>query len=707
MYRKYCKGTWKGVRSEFMRNQFENTNRLIYEKSPYLLQHAHNPVDWYSWCEEAFESAKMCDKPIFLSIGYATCHWCHVMEQESFEDKEVAKLLNDAFVNIKVDREELPEVDSLYMEFAQSMMAGPVGWPLNLILTPNLQPFFAATYLPPREEAGMMGLVELIGHIQKVWNSPEREVVISKAQAIIEVFSESVHSKGNVLPDEGLTDDAIELFYKMTDPIYGGMRGAPKFPIAYQTTLLMRYALLKDDSRALFIAERTLDMMQRGGIYDHLGGGFCRYSVDERWMTPHFEKMLYDNGLLISAYLEIWKITKKELYCSICMEIIGYVLRDLKSPAGGFLSAEDADSEGVEGLFYTWTVKEIKRLLGKEDMLLFCEFFSVSEKGNFEGRNVLHTPKRAENFALEKHIPLDEFEAKIKDWKRILWQAREQKVHPFKDDKVLTSWNGLMIYALVEAGSALNLSSYVDYAVKAASFIKDYLWKNEVLFRRWREGDVHFNGGLEDYAFLIRALLSLFEAGCGLEWLEWSLELTEILALKFKAQGGGFFRTDGTDPSLLIRNCHFSDGAEPSGNAIHCENLIRLYQITCEPHFLEAAGDILMAAKKYIEHYPLGYVYHILNLQRFYDRLAPTIVIALNKMQDFRKEIFCMIFNKSIPHRMVIWREEENEELFRLIPFVKGYAPMNGNTTVYICRNRVCEKPLTDFGEIEKVLFSL
>lgn len=685
----------------------ENTNRLINEKSPYLLQHAHNPVDWYPWGNEAFQAARDNDKPIFLSIGYATCHWCHVMEAESFEDQEVARLLNEAFINIKVDREELPEVDSLYMEFAQSIMAGAAGWPLNVILTPDLQPFFAVTYLPPRATEGMMGMTDLIDRINEVWNSDERDRVIAQAEKIVEVFSDSIHTRGDELPPEETVEDAVELLYKMADPVYGGLKGVPKFPIAYQANLLMYYSYLKEDSRALFIVERTLDMMQRGGIYDHLGGGFSRYSVDEEWLVPHFEKMLYDNALLSHAYLVAWKITKRDLYRVICEDIFKYVLRDMANPEGGFFSAQDADSEGKEGLFYTWTVDEVQQILEKEDADLFCNYFDVTEMGNFEGRNILHTPIRSEEFASENEIPIEQFEAKINELKHHLWAAREQRVHPLKDDKILCSWNGLMIYSMVEAGAALNSIPYIEQGLRTARFIRNNLWKEGKLLRRWREGDAQFNAGLEEYAFLIRSLISLFEVECGNEWLEWALELTDILSSSFKDEEGGFYQTDGTDPNLIIRNCQFSDGAEPSGNAIHCENLIRLFQLTSDPRYLQEAGDILMAVDNYLETYSPGYGYHILNLLRFYNRLAPTIVVALNEQRDFYKEIYEKIFSNFIPHRVVIWREHDDDQLFDLIPFVKGQAPIKGSTTVYICHDRICEKPLVDINEIREAIDKL
>lgn len=402
------------------------TNRLIKQKSPYLLQHAHNPVDWYPWGQEAFALASENDKPIFLSIGYATCHWCHVMEKECFENLKVAQLMNEAFVNIKVDREELPEVDSLYMEFAQSMMAGSAGWPLNLILTPDLKPFFAATYLPPTSSHGLMGLSELIMRISEVWQGEERENVVEQASKIVEVFSETIHSKGNQLPEKEHIEDASDILFKMADPIYGGMKGTPKFPIGYQTNFMLRYSATKKDGRAVFLVERTLDMMHRGGIYDHLGGGFSRYSVDEKWLVPHFEKMLYDNALLIESYVEAWQLTKKPLYRQICEDIIQYILRDMSHADGGFYSAEDADSEGHEGWFYTWTLEEVQKILGVRESALFCEFYDITSEGNFEGRNILNTPLRLEEFAEKHQKDVEELLSQFLDQKHRLWKEREK-----------------------------------------------------------------------------------------------------------------------------------------------------------------------------------------------------------------------------------------------------------------------------------------
>ncbi len=682
------------------------TNRLIHEKSPYLLQHAHNPVDWYPWGEEAFEAARKQDKPIFLSIGYATCHWCHVMEKESFEDVEVAQMMNRSFINIKVDREELPDVDSLYMEFAQSMMAGAAGWPLNVILTSELQPFFAATYLPPYSSHGLMGLTDLISRLEEIWASSNRQKILSQAEKIVELFSENVHAKGEEMPTIALVTETAELLYKMADPIYGGMKGAPKFPIGYQASFMLRYYSRMEDSRALFLVERILDMMHRGGIYDHLGGGFSRYSVDEQWLVPHFEKMLYDNAILAQSYLEAWQLTKKPLYREVCEEILNYILRDMTYPEGGFYSAEDADSEGHEGRFYTWPYEEVVRIIGREEGRLFCEFYDITPEGNFEGRNILHTSLSLDEFAAAHQRNVEELQQLFARQKKQLWQEREKREHPFKDDKILSSWNGLMIYSLAEAGCALSNATYLAAAVKAGRFIRNHLWQNQRLLRRWRDGQALFSASLDEYAFMIRGCLSLFEANCGTEWLQWGIEMTQILQDEFKEKGGAFYQTDGKDKNLILRKCQFADGAEPSGNAIHCENLLRLYHILGDENYFTQAEDILKAVKNYLDNYPPGYCYHVMNLYFYYDQHVPTIVIALNSKKAFQEEIKKLIYKSFIPYKSLIWQQQD-VDLEELIPFIEEQEAIQDQTTLYICYEGVCQKPLTDFADMQEAIHKL
>lgn len=681
------------------------TNRLIKEKSPYLLQHAHNPVDWYPWGEEAFEAARAQNKPIFLSIGYATCHWCHVMERESFENVEIAKLLNDNFISIKVDREELPEVDAIYMEFSQSMLSGIAGWPLNVILTQDLKPFFASTYLPPKPSMGLSGFAEVLGRVHELWHSEERDHLIEQAESIYMAFNNQVKTNGDEIPPiEQLTDSA-EVIFKIADPVHGGIKGIPKFPMGYQWNFLLHYAAMTEDSRSLFLAERTLDMMQRGGIYDHLGGGFSRYSTDEKWLIPHFEKMLYDNALLSYSYLEAWQVTKRPLYREVCEHTLGYILREMKHPMGGFYSAEDADTEGHEGYYYTWNYEELLSSLGRgHEATLFCEYYGATPTGNFEGRNVLHTPLNLSEFAAKKGLEEQHLSEVFKRQRETLFQIRLKRPHPFKDDKILTSWNGLMLSTLSQASIAFGEARYGQAAVDAALFIRRNLWKEGKLFRRWRDGEASYRGGLEDYAFLIRGLLTLFETGYGEEWLAWAIELTAILQRDFKSKGGAFYQTDGQDSSLILRKCTFSDGAEPSGNAVHTENLLRLYQLTFDIRFLEQAEDVLRAASSYIENYAPSYCYHLMNLLRYYDSHAMTAVVALNEGEEHRSQISKLFFCNFMPHRALFWKEPTDELIPRLFPSSTAQPPLDGKTTLYLCQKGACQKPINDFVSMRSAI---
>lgn len=664
-------------------------NRLINEKSPYLLQHAHNPVDWYPWGEEAFNLAKSQDKPIFLSIGYATCHWCHVMSHESFDDPEVAAMLNDIFVCIKVDREELPEIDSLYMEFAQALMASGSGWPLNVILTPDLKPFYAITYMPPDTRQGMMGLKQLASHIRQLWESDERELLFDQAEKLVDLFERSALTRGNEIPSEVLVDEALEMLFETADPLYGGMKGAPKFPLSYQCQFFFDYAKTFNDSRPLFFVENTLDMMYRGGINDHLGGGFSRYSVDEKWVVPHFEKMLYDNALLGGAYLEAWKFTKKEKYKKITENILDYILRDMKQPGGGFYSAEDADAEGVEGAFYLWTKEEVQAVLPSEDCALFCEFYDVTHEGNFEGKNILHRTHSLEEFVQYKDLELRETEKRLNRCLTLLFEERSKRNRPFKDDKILVSWNALMIDTCIKAGLALQNERYLRAGLEAAEFILQHLWKEGKLLRRFREGHAGFEGSLDDYASLIRSLITLYEAGMGKMWLDWAIQMTSLLEEQFKAEEGAFYLT-GPLHSILLRRCELYDSAQPSGNSLHTENLLRLYQITHNREYWIQAEDILKVAKNYIEAYPQGALYHLLTLMRYLDKEAPTFIIALDTKGSLKEDLVRMIHSQYCPHAAVIWAEGSE------------YVPVNEKTTLYICKQGKCLPPLTEWSEIEK-----
>lgn len=673
----------------------EYTNRLIHEKSPYLQQHAHNPVDWYPWGEEAFSAARALDRPILLSIGYTTCHWCHVMERESFMNAAVAEKLNDTFINIKVDREELPAVDSLYMEFAQSMISGSAGWPLNVVLTPELKPFFASTYLPPTRRKGMIGVIELCERIKTIWGSEEKEMALEQANSIYKVFSEINQEKGEEIPSLGLIDEAVDLLYRISDPIYGGNKGAPKFPLAYQQTFLITHSMRTQDARALFIAERTLERMYQGGIYDHLDGGFSRYAVDERWLIPHFEKMLYDNALLLEAYATAYLATKRELYRKVAFETARYVLEIMTAPEGCFYAAEDSENEGQEGLFYTWLYGDIVSTLGEEHEV-FCEFYNITPQGNFHGRNILNVPQLLPEFAQRKNVRAETLSERIELQKELLRKVRSTFPRPFRDEKVLTAWNGLMIHSMAYAGALLGEPLLLDAAERAAEFF----YRQPGLYRRTIQGEGKFSPSLEDYAFLIRGLITLFEAGRGTKWLGWALKLTEHLKENFKAEGRAFYQTDGKDPNLILRSMQFSDGSEPSGNAVHTENLLRLYQLTLDQNYLAQAEDVLQNVEYLLSTYAPGYIFHLANLAWYHDPAPRTVVIALNSSNEHRHEIEEALRRSYKPHRVILWRSEGDTELNKLLPFAAHQGPIDGKTTVYICSKGVCHEPLTDLEEI-------
>ncbi|HNA62197.1 MAG TPA: thioredoxin domain-containing protein [Rhabdochlamydiaceae bacterium] len=670
-------------------------NRLGQEKSPYLLSHAKNPVDWYPWGEEAFKKAEELDRPIFLSIGYATCHWCHVMERESFANPEIGKLLNETFINIKVDREEHPEVDNIYMDFAQLLMSGAGGWPLNLVLTPDLKPILAATYIPPRPAQGMIGFPEFISQVKQLWEGPEKEELILQANKIVESMARTANATGQELSTQTDLTKALDKFFEMADPINGGLKGEPKFPLGFQLEFLLNWSKLKNDSRSLFYVELTLDMMLRGGIYDHLGGGFSRYAVDEEWTIPHFEKMLYDNAILARTYLQAWKYTQNIKYAKVCKEILDYLLRDLMFEPGGFFSGEDADSEGEEGGYYTWTAHEVTKLLPGEDGEIFCTFYDITPQGNFQNRSVLHIDLSLEEYAKAVEMEPAEVEAILEKGRKTLLFERQKRVKPLRDEKILAGWNGLAIDVLARAGAAFQEPRYTAAAEKAATFIEKNLWENGRLLHRWCNGEAKFSALLEDYAFLIKGVLSLFEEGCGVHYFEWAIQMTKNLERDFKEIEGAFYQTDGKD-ALLLRKCEFYDGAEPSGNAVHAENLIRLYQMTGENGYLRQAEDVLKAAKPYIAQVAPAAFYHMMSAFRYLDISAPTVVIATDTQNSSKEKIHQALSTHFCAHLLTLWKMEKN------FPLENDKMPLNQMTTVYICRQNRCDPPLTKLDEIVK-----
>jgi uncharacterized protein len=563
------------------------TNRLFLESSPYLLQHAHNPVNWYPWGDEAFETAKKLNRPVFLSIGYSTCHWCHVMEEESFEDEEIARYLNEHYVAIKVDREERPDIDAIYMTAVQAL-TGQGGWPLSAWLMPDRKPFYGGTYFPARDgdRGVMLGFLTLLQKLNESFHqkdSPVEKASIQLSEAIRQMMAPK---PGSHLPQESVLHNAMSFYRQKYDAQFGGLSGAPKFPSSLPVRFLLRYYKRYAQEQALEMARNSLNKMAGGGMYDHVAGGFHRYSTDAQWLVPHFEKMLYDNALLVSDYVEAWQATGDEHFKRIANDILRYVQRDMTTPEGAFYSATDADSQAPgghmeEGYFFTWTPQELENVLGKNLAQIVARHYSVSGPPNFEGRYILHTRQPLPEIADSLKMSEQELQASIGEAREMLYQARKLRPEPLRDEKILTAWNALMISAFARAGLAFEEPGYVNQAARAARFILDHLYVNTRLLRSYKDGKGRHNGYLEDYAFFIAALMDLYEADHDMMWLEKAIELDGILEKDFEDRSnGGFFMTGIHHEELIAREKPYADTAVPSGNSIQTLNLLRLHAFT-------------------------------------------------------------------------------------------------------------------------------
>ncbi|PKM77383.1 MAG: thioredoxin domain-containing protein [Firmicutes bacterium HGW-Firmicutes-15] len=577
-------------------------NRLITEKSPYLLQHAYNPVDWYPWGKEAFEKAKSKDTPIFLSIGYSTCHWCHVMEKESFEDSVVANLLNQDFVCIKVDREERPDIDHIYMQVCQAL-TGSGGWPLTIIMTPERHPFYAATYLPPLSRGGMPGLLELLPRLSQLWKN-DRETALNAGQEVSNLIKITPRVKTGIQLSEEVFIRAFKQYEQAFDSAYGGFGSAPKFPTPHTLLFLLKYYELHREKKALQMVEKTLLSMYQGGIYDHIGFGFSRYSTDRKWLVPHFEKMLYDNALLAMSYLEADRITGSHFYGRVAGEIFTYILRDMTSPEGGFYSAEDADSEGEEGKFYAWSPDEVMHVLGPRGAH-YCEMYDITDAGNFEGRSIPN---------LVKNIRVTDARAELEQERQALFAHREKRVKPHKDDKILSSWNGLMIAALAMGYRIIKDERYLQAAERAADFVLRKLRREDGrLLARYREGEALYPAYAADYAYLIWGLIELHEAGSDSRYLKAAQELNnDLLKLFWDKEKGGLFFYGEDSEKLLIRPKEVYDGAMPSDNAVATSNFLRLGRMTGNANLEERVRDQFLLFAGTINENPTAYAFWLL-----------------------------------------------------------------------------------------------
>lgn len=680
-----------------MTNSNRVANRLIEEKSPYLLQHARNPVDWFPWSQEAFDKAKYEDKPIFLSIGYSTCHWCHVMERESFENQEVAKVLNDHYVSIKVDREERPDIDSIYMSVCQAI-TGQGGWPLTIIMTPDKKPFFAGTYFPKTGKYGYPGLVELLLKVKDAWNS-DRERLVETGNNITEAIRNSPRRMDSEKLGEEALDRTFRVLESSFDEVYGGFSGAPKFPTPHNLMFLLRYWRARDNDTALDMVERTLLSMYKGGMFDHVGFGFSRYSTDKRWLVPHFEKMLYDNALLSYAYTEAYQATGKEVYKDIASKIFTYVLRDMTSSEGPFYSAEDADSEGEEGKFYLWYPEEVMETVGKEAGELFCNWYDIKHEGNFEGKNIPNLI----NIDLGRMLEDKGLINRLETIRGKLFEHREQRTRPYRDDKILTSWNGLMIAALALAGRAFASAEYTKAAEAAFGFIDRNLVRDDGrLLARYRDGEAALPAYLEDYAFLVWGLIELYQATFKMYYLKRALELNRNMLKIFGGQeDGGLFMYGGDSEQLIMRPKEVYDGALPSGNSVALYNMLRLSKMTGDTKIEERAQQLVEAFAGEVGHNPNAYSFF---MSAFMFSMQPgrKIVLTARSLQDVG-DMLDRINGRFMPFATVLLNFGD-EQLYKIAPFTKEQKMVEEKPTAYVCQNFACLQPVTEADVLSDIL---
>lgn len=667
-------------------------NRLSREKSPYLLQHKDNPVDWYPWSEEAFEAARRQDKPIFLSIGYATCHWCHVMAHESFEDEEVARFMNDAFINIKVDREERPDVDQIYMTVCQ-MATGRGGWPLTVVLTPDKQAFYVETYLPKEGRGGRPGMLELIPALKQAWIDRRDEVVESATSITSSLKRAARLEAADELPTASILKDAFTALASRYDERFGGFGSAPKFPTPHNLLFLLRYATRTNDQDALTIVAHTLRRTRSGGIFDQAGYGFHRYATDQRWLLPHFEKMLYDQALMIMAYTEAFQATGDAFFRTTAEEIIEYVFRDLSDDAGAFHSAEDADSEGEEGKFYVWTTDEVRAVLSADDARFVVDRFGMEEEGNFEDE----ATRRRTGANVLNPDDLDEWDETGRTrWESIrqdLLKHRSRRVRPLLDDKILTDWNGLMIAALAQAGFVFNEPSYTARAEEAARFILDKLYLDGQLLHRYRDGEAAIEGFVDDYAFMIWAMLELYRATFKVAWLEKAVELQARQSELFEDHdGGGFFFTSDGGEELLVRQKEFGDGAIPSGNSVSLYNLMRLGRMTGNVSYEESATALIRSAAGLLAQIPSAMTGLLVGLDFW---LGPSIEIVISEGEG-TSAMDEALRDRYLPRAVVLRKSASSaDQLSELAPFTSEQRSLGGNATAYVCRDFACSAPVT------------
>jgi len=674
-------------------------NRLASESSPYLRQHADNPVWWFPWGEEALQEAKKEDKPILLSVGYAACHWCHVMAHESFEDPATAAMMNEHFVNVKVDREERPDIDSIYMN-AVVALTGQGGWPMTVMLTPDGEPFFGGTYFPPAPRYGMPSFKQVLHSVSEAWEYRRNEIVES-AEKITEQLGRmaSLEAPRALLVDSVMTE-AVASIGRQFDPERGGFGGAPKFPQAMTIEFLLRHFIKTGDKSALLMAERTLEMMARGGIYDQLGGGFARYSTDANWLVPHFEKMLYDNALLANAYLHAWRITARPLYRRVVEETLDWALIEMRHEAGGFYSSLDADSAGIEGKFYVWQSDEIESALG-EDATAFMRYYGVTSQGNWEGTNILNVAGDVAEVANELGLGRDEAIVRLNQGRQTLYALRAKRTWPGLDDKVLTAWNGLMVKALAEAGRDLARDDYLQSAAATAEFIYDNLRREDGrLYRSWKEGfGARFGAYLEDYAYLAEGLLALYQSTFDVRWYLWAKELSDLILTHFKDDAnGGFFDTADDHESLIFRPKDVQDNAVPSGGAAAANALLTISLFSGAQEAWEVAEAAVVANSRLMAQYPTGFGHWLCATCMILDETLEVAIVGDLASSD-TMELLQVVFETYRPNIIVAAGDSASG-----VPLLSERTNIGGKATAYVCRRFVCKQPVQAPAQLRALL---
>jgi uncharacterized protein YyaL (SSP411 family) len=682
-----------------MQQPAKYTNKLIDETSPYLLQHAHNPVNWYPWGDEAFDRARTESKPLLVSIGYSACHWCHVMEHESFEDEATARIMNENFINIKVDMEERPDVDQIYMTFVQ-LTTGRGGWPMTVFLTPDKLPFFGGTYYPPAPRYGVPSFQQILISISEAYRDRREEILHSANDILTELRRVTVTDASPNSFSHDLLDSAFESFSRSFDAKNGGFGGAPKFPPSMSLDFLMRYWKRTGSDRALEMVHTTARKMAAGGIYDQLGGGFHRYSVDAVWLVPHFEKMLYDNAQLIRIYLHLFQITHEEFYRRVAVETLEYVRREMLGATGGFYSTQDADSEGEEGKFFVWSPAETEAALGQSDAQIFNFFYDVSDDGNFEGKNILNVPFTIDAAARALRIETNELEAILKRGRRLLFTERERRVKPNRDEKVITAWNGLMLTAFAEAAAVLDNKEYLSVAKQNAEFLLKDLRKNGRLLRTWKDGRAKLDAYIEDYANLADGLLELFQVSGDMTYLDEARALADTMIQQFwDEENGGFYFTSNDHEELIVRNKDVTDNATPSGNSVAADVLLKLSKITGQDSYERYATKVLSIAAAQAGRYPQGFG-RALSAMEF--ALQPTKEIVL--IGDLEGTLAREVWDTYLPFKVVV--STESPQSTAAIPLLQERGLVDSRPTAYVCENMVCQRPVTEAEDLRKLLSS-